>query len=67
MTTHTDLLEIITNGENSGVEFKRDVLQNYDLAKELVAFSNLRGGIVLLGVEDDGSLSVLRDLISKNG
>jgi ATP-dependent DNA helicase RecG len=57
MTTHTDLLEIITNGENSGVEFKRDVLQNYDLAKELVAFSNLRGGIVLLGVEDDGSIS----------
>ena len=49
MTTHTDLLEIITNGENSGVEFKRDVLQNYDLAKELVAFSNLRGGIVQVG------------------
>ena len=57
MTTHTDLLEIINNGESSGVEFKRDVLQNYDLAKELVAFSNLRGGIVLLGVEDDGSIS----------
>jgi len=57
MTTHTELLEIISNGENSGVEFKRDVLQNYDLAKELVAFSNLRGGMVLLGVEDDGSIS----------
>ena len=62
MTTHTELLEIISNGENSGVEFKRDVLQNYDLAKELVAFSNLRGGIVLLGVEDDGSISgITRD------
>src|SRR5271169_1663856 len=59
MTTHTELLEIINNGENSGVEFKRDVLQNYDLAKELVAFSNFRGGIVLLGVEDDGSISGL--------
>jgi ATP-dependent DNA helicase RecG len=57
MTTHTELLEIINNGESSGVEFKRDVLQNYDLAKELVAFSNLRGAIVLLGVEDDGSIS----------
>ena len=56
MTTHTELWEIISNGENSGVEFKRDVLQNYDLAKELVAFSNLRGGIVLLGVEDGGSI-----------
>ena len=57
MMTHTELLEIINNGENSGVEFKRDVLQNYDLAKELVAFSNLSGGMVLLGVEDDRSIS----------
>lgn len=57
MTTRTELLEIIANGENSGVEFKRDVVQNHDLAKELVAFSNLRGGMVILGVEDDGNIS----------
>lgn len=57
MMTHTELLEIISNGESSGVEFKRDVVANHDLAKELVAFSNLRGGMVLLGVEDDGSIS----------
>ena len=60
--TRTDLLEIIRNGENSGVEFKRDVVQNRDLAKELVAFANFEGGIVLLGVEDDGSVSgITRD------
>ncbi|MFZ0888002.1 MAG: ATP-binding protein [Candidatus Binataceae bacterium] len=59
MTTHTELLEVINNGENSGVEFKLDVLQNYDLAKELVAFSNLGGGMVLLGVADDGSIAGL--------
>lgn len=60
--THTELLEIIRNGENSGVEFKRDVIQSHELAKELVAFSNLWGGIVLLGVEDDGSVSgITRD------
>jgi ATP-dependent DNA helicase RecG len=59
MTTHTELLEIIRNGESSGVEFKRDVLGNHALAKELVAFSNLSGGMVLLGVEDDGSISGL--------
>src|ERR1035437_7825269 len=56
MTTHTELLEIINNGENSGVGFKRDVLQKHDLAKELVAFSNLSGGMVLLGVDDDGTI-----------
>lgn len=59
MTTRTELLEIISNGENSGVDFKRDVLQNYDLAKELVAFSNLEGGMVLLGVDDDGNVAGL--------
>src|ERR1017187_1989344 len=56
MTTHTELLEIINNGENSGVGVKRDLLQNHDLAKELVAFSNLSGGMVLLGVDDDGTI-----------
>ena len=59
MATRTEILEIIANGENSGVEFKRDALQNHDLAKALVAFSNFEGGMVLLGVEDDGSISGL--------
>lgn len=56
MTTRTELLELINNGENSGVEFKRDVIENHALAKELVAFSNFSGGVVLLGVEDDGTV-----------
>ena len=59
MTTRTELLEIIASGENSGVEFKRDDLRSQDLAKELVAFSNLEGGMVLLGTEDDGTVSGL--------
>jgi ATP-dependent DNA helicase RecG len=33
---------------DSGVEFKRDVLLNHELARELVAFSNMEGGVVLL-------------------
>ena len=59
MATRTELLETIANGENSGVEFKRDVLQNHELARELVAFSNLEGGMVLLGVDDDGTVTGL--------
>lgn len=50
------LLEILRNGESSGVEFKLDTLHPRDLAKELVAFANLDGGVVLLGVDDDGSV-----------
>ena len=52
-----ELLELIRNGENSALEFKRDEVQNHDLAKALVAFLNLEGGTVLIGVEDDGSVS----------
>ncbi len=53
----TELLEIIRNGESSGVEFKRDDINPEQLSRELVAFSNYRGGKVLLGVEDDGAIS----------
>jgi len=59
MTTRTELLEIIASGENSGIEFKRDDLRIQDLAKELVAFSNLEGGMVVLGAEDDGTITGL--------
>lgn len=55
--TKTELLELIKNRENSGVEFKRDDLENRALARELVAFANLAGGRVLLGVDDDESIS----------
>ena len=53
----TELLEIIANGENSGVEFKRDDIRPEQLAKEVVAMANFQGGRILLGVEDDGVIS----------
>ena len=53
----TELLEIIANGENSGVEFKRDDIRPEQLAKEGVAMTNFQGGKLLLGVKDDGSIS----------
>ena len=52
-----ELLQIIAHGENSGVEFKRDDLRPEQLAREIVALANLEGGKLLLGVEDDGSIS----------
>lgn len=53
----TELLEIIGNGENSGIEFKRDDIRPEQLAKEIVAFANLNGGRVLIGVEDNGDIT----------
>ncbi|MFA7060581.1 MAG: RNA-binding domain-containing protein [Pedobacter sp.] len=56
----SELLEIITNGESSGVEFKRDDIRPEQLAKEIVAFANVQGGRILLGVEDDGMITGLQ-------
>ena len=58
--TKSDLLELISNGENSGVEFKSDDLRPEKIAKEVVAMANLRGGRILLGVEDDGTITGIR-------
>ncbi len=55
-----ELEELIVNGENSGVEFKRDDLRPEQLAREVVALANLQGGRILLGVEDDGAISGVR-------
>lgn len=57
MTTRTELLELVRNGESSGVEFKRDTLDARGLAREIVALTNLAGGRILLGVEDDGDIA----------
>ncbi|MDO5680790.1 MAG: putative DNA binding domain-containing protein [Pelistega sp.] len=52
-----ELLEIIANGENSGIEFKRDDIRPEQLGKEIVAMANFQGGRILLGVDDDGTIS----------
>ncbi len=54
---HSELQALIANDEDSGVEFKRDDLANHEVAKGLVALLNLDGGVVLLGIEDDGAIS----------
>ena len=55
----TELTELIQNGENSGVEFKRDDIVPERLAKEIAALLNLEGGHILLGVEKDRTVSGL--------
>ena len=55
----TELMEIIRNGESSGVEFKRDDVHPQSLAKEIASLANLEGGCILLGVEKDGTVTGL--------
>ncbi len=55
----TELIELIRNGENSGAEFKRDDITPEKLAGEMAALLNLEGGRILLGVEEDQTVSGL--------
>jgi ATP-dependent DNA helicase RecG len=51
-----ELQQLVKRGEDSGQQFKADVTNPDSLAAEMVAFSNSRGGIILIGVADDGTL-----------
>jgi len=48
-----DLKQRIANGEDSYTQFKRNITNSEKLAQELVAFSNARGGLLIIGVDDD--------------
>ena len=47
-----DIQKQIKAGEVSGVQFKERILDKYDIACELVAFSNSRGGKLVVGIQD---------------
>lgn len=50
------LREIIELGETDTVEFKRKFSGFEKIAKEMIALANTRGGKILVGVDDDGTI-----------
>ncbi|MDE0552631.1 MAG: putative DNA binding domain-containing protein [Candidatus Poribacteria bacterium] len=54
--TLTELLEKIYLGEDATIEFKRALPHRNSLADEIAAFANARGGVILIGVDDDGEI-----------
>ncbi len=60
--TLEELEQRLRLGEDTVTEFKSTVVSNYqvdpkDIAKAITAMANTQGGLVLLGVEDDGTVS----------
>ena len=51
-----ELIEILGRGEDSRHQFKADITNADSLASEIVAMSNGKGGRILIGVNDDGSV-----------
>lgn len=56
MLTSIEILELIKNGEDSTVEFKLEEVHVESLAQEIVAFANVEGGTILVGVDDSGDI-----------
>ena len=48
----TELIEKIMLGEDSTIEFKREMPHRNSLADEIAAFANDEGGVLLIGVDD---------------
>lgn len=56
-----ELIERISNGEDSYTQFKENITNNDKLAEELVAFSNSKGGVLIIGVTDNNDIVGLSD------
>lgn len=52
-----ELQRLILHGENDTVDFKQRVTQPEKIARTLVSFANTRGGVILIGVKDNGTIS----------
>jgi hypothetical protein len=57
-----DVSDLIQQGEGFMLEYKREIPSPHRIAKLMVAFSNSRGGKILIGVNDQGVVSGVRDL-----
>lgn len=55
-----DLKKLISAGENLHLEFKAKANHPDKLARSMCAFANSSGGVLLLGVNDDGAVSGVR-------
>ena len=54
--TESDLRAHIAPGEDSSRQFKAGIHNAESLAAEMAAFANAEGGVIYIGVADDGSL-----------
>lgn len=56
-----NIKRIIHEGENERIDFKKTISNAAKIAKSLVAFSNSKGGSLLIGVADDGSICGVKE------
>ena len=66
MLSKVEILERLALGEDAGVEFKQQLARRQSereqLAQEICAFANARGGVILVGIDDSGNVIGLSDI-----
>lgn len=55
----SELISRISNGEDSFTQFKKNITNGDKLSEELVAFSNAKGGLLIIGVSDNSDITGL--------
>lgn len=55
----SELIEILSRGEDSRHQFKESDIREDSLAQEMIALSNTEGGMILVGVTDSGEVEGL--------
>ena len=51
------ILKLIEQGEGISLDFKQVIQNPHKIAKSMVSFANTHGGILLIGVKDNGNIS----------
>jgi ATP-dependent DNA helicase RecG len=59
MISYEQLVQQIAHGETLNLEFKSDRrrISDREIYEEIVAMANASGGMLLIGVEDNGTIS----------
>lgn len=47
-----EILQLISQGETSSVQFKLNVSNEQSISQEMIAFANTKGGTIIIGVDD---------------
>ena len=65
--TIQDITKLAQKGEGLHVEFKKKAAHPEKIVKEIIALANTEGGYLLLGVDDDGTVSGQRYIQGHKG
>ena len=57
MITEKRIQQLIQQGENVNIELKNAAVRAESLAREIVSLSNTLGGVILIGIEDNGEVT----------